>query len=211
MGRVSTLQFRTRDARPTGQRMTYREFLERYDNGEHVEWIEGEVVEMPPIGEEHDRLDLFLLRLLGEFLDHYPLGELRHDPFNMKTGPKLPGRAPDIMFVAKKNLKRLKKTYLQGPADLAIEIISPGSRAIDRGDKYFEYEQGGVAEYWVLDPHRKRSEFYQRDKSGLYAAAPPGADGVYRCKAISGLWVKQSWLWYPFPTLATIRREWKLD
>jgi Uma2 family endonuclease len=138
------------------------------------------------------------------------LGELRRDPFNMKTGPKLPGRAPDILFVAKKNLKRLKKTYLQGPADLAIEIVSPGSRAIDRGDKYFEYEQGGVGEYWLLDPHRKRAEFYQRDKSGLYTAAPLDPDGVYHCKAISGLWVKPSWFWYPFPTLAAVRREWKV-
>jgi Uma2 family endonuclease len=210
MGRVPTLPFRTRDARPTGERMTYREFLERYDNNEHLEWVDGEVIEMPPIGQDHDRLDQFLLRLLGEFLDYHPLGELRHDPFNMKTGPSLPGRAPDILFVAKKNLKRLKKTYLQGPADLAIEIISPGSRAIDRGDKYYEYEQGGVGEYWLLDPQRKRAEFYQRDKAGLYVPVPPDEDRVYRSKAITGLWLKSDWLWFPFPTLATVRREWKL-
>lgn len=211
MGRVPTLPFRTRDARPTGERMAYREFLERYDNGEHLEWVDGEVIEMPPIGQDHDRLDQFLLRLLGEFLDYHPLGELRHDPFNMKTGPSLPGRAPDILFVARKNLKRLKKTYLQGPADLAIEIISPGSRAIDRGDKYYEYEQGGVGEYWLLDPQRKRAEFYQRDKAGLYLAVPPDEDNVYRSKAITGLWLKPAWLWFPFPTLAAVRREWKLD
>jgi Uma2 family endonuclease len=188
--------------------MSYREFLERYGDGEHVEWINGAIVQMPPIGEDHDRLDQILLRMLGEFLEHHPLGKLRHDPFNMKTGPTLPGRAPDILFVAKRNLKRLKKTYLQGLADLAIEIISPGSRAIDRGDKYYEYEQGGVGEYWLLDPHRKRAEFYQRDKAGLYAAIPPDENGVYRSKAITGLWLKAPWLWFPFPTLAAVRRAW---
>lgn len=190
--------------------MTYEEFLERYDDGSHVEWINGEVVEMPPIGEDHDRLDVFLLRLFAEFLEHHPIGEIRHDPFNMKTGPALPGRAPDVIFVAKRNLKRLRKTYLKGPADLAIEIISPGSRAIDRGDKYYEYEQGGVPEYWLLDPARKRAEFYQLDRAGRYQAVPVDARGVYHSRAVKGMWMMQRWFWYPFPSLYEIRRAWKL-
>lgn len=210
MGRAATPLFQTRTARPTGPLMTYPEFLEQYNDGQHLEWINGEVVEKPPIGENHDRLDLFLLRLLGEFLEHHPLGELRHDPFNMKTGPDLPGRAPDILFVSNKNLKRLKKTYLQGPADLAIEIVSPGSRAIDRGDKYYEYEQGGVSEYWLIDPHRKSAEFYRLDKKRRYHPSPADSHGIYHAAMISGLWIKESWLWYPFPVLSTIRREWRL-
>jgi Uma2 family endonuclease len=126
----------------------------------------------------------------------------------MRTGPSLPGRSPDVLFVAKKNAKRLKKTHLQGPADLAIEIVSPGSRAIDRGDKYFEYEKGGVDEYWIIDPGRRRAEFYQRDKEGLYRLVSVDDAGVYRSRAMKGFWMPVSWLWYPFPTLATVRREW---
>jgi Uma2 family endonuclease len=211
MGRLDAPQFRTRDAKATGLRMSYQDFLERYDDGSHIEWVDGEVIEMPPIGEEHDRLDTFLLRLLGEYLEHHPLGELRHDPFNMKTGADLPGRSPDILFVTRKNLKRLKKTYLNGPADLAVEIISPGTRAIDRGDKYFEYERGGVSEYWLIDPHRTHAEFYQRDRRGRYQLIPPDPKGVYQSRAIKGLWLKVPWLWHPFPTLSAVRREWGLS
>jgi Uma2 family endonuclease len=210
MGRVATPQFNTRMARPTGERMSYREFISRFDDGRHIEWINGEVVEMPPIGEAHDRLDVFLLRLLGEFLEHHPLGELRHDPFNMKTGPNLPGRAPDILFVSNKNRKRLKKTYLQGPADLVIEIISPGSEAIDRGDKFYEYEEGGVSEYWLIDPQRKRAEFYRLDKKRRFQLYPADADKVYRAAVIPGLWIKEEWLWFPFPLLSAVRGEWQL-
>jgi Uma2 family endonuclease len=210
MGRASIELFETRSARPTGRQMSYREFLERFDDGQHAEWVNGEVIEMPPIGEDHDRLELFLLRLLGEFLEHHPLGEIRHDPFNMKTGPQLPGRAPDVLFVANKNLKRLKKTHLQGPADLVIEVVSPGTRATDRGDKYYEYEQGGVSEYWLLDPQRKRAEFYQLDRKRRYQLVASDKEGVYRCRAISGLWVKEAWFWYPFPSLAVVRHAWGL-
>lgn len=200
--------FQTRDARPTGQRVSYAEFLEGDHGIVHAEWVDGEIIEMAPIGEAHDRLDVFLIRTFSEYLDEYPLGEIRHDPFNMKTGPGLPGRSPDLLFVGKKNLKRLKKTHLQGPADLAIEIISPGSRAIDRGDKYYEYEQGGVGEYWLLDPHRKRAEFYQLDKRGQYQLASPDAEGKYHSRALKGLWIRENWLWYPFPCMATVRSEW---
>lgn len=211
MGRIATPLYQPRSARPTGERMSYREFLERFDDGRHVEWINGEVVEMPPIGEDHDRLDLFLLRILGEFLEHHPLGEIRHDPFNMKTGPDLPGRAPDVLYVANKNLKRLKRTYLHGPADLVIEIVSPGSKAIDRGDKYYEYEQGGVNEYWLIDPQRKSAEFYRLDKKRKrYQLHPADSEGIYAAAVIPGFWIRERWLWYPFPLLSTVRREWGL-
>ena len=60
--------------------MSYPEFIERFDNRSHVEWINDEVVEMAPIGEDHDRLNTFLIRLMGDFLEANPIGELRHDP-----------------------------------------------------------------------------------------------------------------------------------
>jgi Uma2 family endonuclease len=197
---------------PTGLRMTYEEFLDWLEDGVHAEWVNGEVVMMAPVGRAHVQLHLFLLRLMGEYLEHRPLGELSFDPFNMKTGPSLPGRAPDILFVAKKNLRRLKATHLRGPADLVIEIISPGTAAIDRGKKFYEYEEGGVGEYWILDPFRKRAEFYQRDASGTFDMIAPDEQGVYTSRAIKGLWVDVRWFWRsPFPTLRSIRKQWNLE
>ncbi len=208
MSRTATPSSLTRDAQFAGHRMTYRNFLAQYDDGSHVEWVNGEVVEMPPISSDHDRLEVFLLHLFSEFLEGHAIGELRHDPYNMKTGPDLPGRAPDILFVATKNLKRLKKSHLQGPADLAVEIVSPRSGGVDRGDKYYEYERGGVLEYWLIDPQRKTAEFHQRSKRGRYQLIPVDADGIYRSRMMPGLWVKELWFWYPFPAMATVRREW---
>jgi Uma2 family endonuclease len=212
MGRTATVIEKAKGPRPLGLRMTYEEFLDWLEDGVHAEWVDGEVVMMAPVGRQHVRLHLFLLRLLGEYLEQRPLGELTFDPFNMKTGDGLPGRAPDILFVANKNLRRLKDSHLKGPADLVVEIVSPGSAGVDRGHKFYEYETGGVGEYWILDPYRKQAEFYQRGSSGNFQVVLPDEHGVFRSRAMKGLWVSVRWFWRsPFPTLRSIRKQWKLD
>jgi Uma2 family endonuclease len=101
--------------------------------------------------------------------------------------------------------------YLQGPADLVVEVISTGSRGIDRGQEFYEYEQGGVPEYWLIDPERKQVEFYLRGKDGIYKPVTPGSDGIFHSRALSGLWIKPDWLWKkPLPMLFDVMREWKL-
>jgi Uma2 family endonuclease len=145
---------------------------------------------------------------LRQFNQAHDLGVVRADPFQMKTGPKLPGRAPNILFLANRNAQRMKRTYVQGPADLVVEIISIGSRSLDRGAKYDEYEQGGVKEYWVIDPERKHAEFNGLGRDGTYALLPV-QNGVFRSTAMKGLWLKVDWLWNR-PPLLSVLKEWKL-
>jgi Uma2 family endonuclease len=79
--------------------MTYEEFLEWLDEDTHAEWVDGRVVPMSPIAGLHDVLVRFLGSLMKHLLEAFPLGEIRGDPFQMKTGPDLPGRAPDLIFI----------------------------------------------------------------------------------------------------------------
>src|SRR5262249_52820138 len=46
------------------------------------------------------------------------------------------GGEPDVLFVPAAHLDRLKPTYLDGPPDLTVEIVSPESAGPDRGDKF---------------------------------------------------------------------------
>ncbi len=127
----------------------------------------------------------------------------------LETRPS--GREPDILFIAKEHLNRLTPTYLDGPADLVVEVISPESRARDRGDKYYEYEESGVLEYWMIDPLRRQAEFYQRDENGIYQSVSIGSDGIYRSRVLSGLWLRVEWLWQqPLPQVLDVARQWKL-
>ena len=198
-------------ATATQTKISYEEFLERAGEDQHVEWVEGEVVPMSPISDRHQQIGAYLLTLIQLYANMRRLGEVRYEPFQMKAGPDLPGRSPDILFVAEANRARLKKTFLDGPADLAVEIISPESRARDRGDKFYEYEQGGVSEYWLIDPVREQAEFYQRGENGFYRPLLPDAQGRYQSAALPGLWLQVNWLWEtPLPPLLDVLKAWGL-
>lgn len=110
-------------------------------------------------------------------------------------------REPDLLFVSSAHLERLKETYLDGPADLVVEVASPESAGRDRGDKFYEYEQAGIPEYWLIDPVRERAEFYQLDDQGHYHLVLPDAEEVYRSRILSGSWLHMSWLWQRPPVL----------
>jgi Uma2 family endonuclease len=188
-------------------KISYEEFLERYD-AEHVEWVNGEVVAMAPVSDEHSDVGGFLIAVLRAFVEANKLGVIRYEPFQMKTGPDLPGRSPDVIFIAKKNLSRLKKNHLHGPADVVVEIISPGSRVIDRRDKHFEYERGGVREYWLLDPERRQAEFYVLGKDRIFRAAAIGKDDIFRSTVIKGFWLKLDWVCRrPLPPAVAVMKE----
>ena len=132
--------------------MSYEEFLGWPGDNQHVEWVNGTVVFISPVTKPHEIIRGFLYLSLRQFVEARHLGQVFSGPFQMKTGPDLPGRAPDLFFVAGEHLERVRELYLEGPADLVIEIISPGSRATDRGDKFYEYEQGGRARILAARP-----------------------------------------------------------
>jgi Uma2 family endonuclease len=195
---------------PTGK-IAYEEFLAWADEDTWAEWVNGEVVVLTPVSNRHQMLVGFLLNLMQHFTEARDLGRVLCAPFQMKTGPDLPGREPDILFIAREHLDRLRNSYLDGPADLVVEIISPDSRARDRGEKFYEYEQGGVREYWLLDPLRRQAEFYQRGSDGIFRLVSSGEDGIYRSAALEGLWLKVEWFWQePLPPLMSVLRDWRL-
>jgi Uma2 family endonuclease len=191
--------------------MTYEAFLAWADEDTWAEWVNGEVIVLTPASNKHQDLAGFLTALVRHFAEARQVGVVRFAPFQMKTAPNLPGREPDILFIAREHLERLRDAYLDGPADLVVEIISRDSRARDRGDKFYEYEQGGVQEYWLLDYLRRQAEFYQLGADGIYRQAPLSADGSYHSAVLQGLWLKVEWLWQePLPPLMSVLREWQL-
>ena len=188
-------------------RMTWDEFLAWSDEDVHAEWVNGKVQLMSPVSIEHQKINGWLCSILGEWAQEHGGGLVLSAPIAMKIGER--SREPDILFVAPENEFRIRPTFIDGPADLVVEIISPESRDRDRGDKFFEYETAGVREYWLLDPLRRRAEWYQLQSDGVYDAVALDGDGVYHSQVLAGLWLRESWIWQR-PKLLDVLREWKL-
>jgi Uma2 family endonuclease len=195
------------DSRPLPcEPMTYQQFLDWADDERHAEWVAGKVEFTSPRNLLEDRLIDFLRWLFRSFLLNHPLGEYYGDPVQMKTSPDLPGRAPDLFFVTNEHLERLQRSHLEGPADLAIEVVAPDSRQRDGETKFGEYEQGGVREYWLLEPDRQQADFYELDADGRFQPIPLEEGGIFRSRVLPGFWLKVEWLWQsPLPYQEAIR------
>jgi Uma2 family endonuclease len=169
------------------------EFMAGYE-GLRVEWVNGAVIEMPSINERHDALIRFLDNLFEAFLKISGGGRVLQDPMIMRI-PDVSSRAPDIQILLPHQLDQLQENIVIGAASLVIEVVSPGSQRTDRVDKYREYEQGGVLEYWLLDPEYKEALFFQRDDKGLFQRHSPDSSGIYHSKVLAGLRLPVHLLW----------------
>ncbi len=191
---------------PEGK-ISYEQFLQWLDEDTWAEWVDGEVELMSPVSLEHDAVHVFLITILKIYTSARTSGTIHTEPFQMKTGADLPGRSPDVLFVSTANAHRLKPTYLDGPADVVIEIVSPDSEERDRVVKFAEYERGGVREYWLIDPQKRQAQFFVLGEDGRYALRFEGEAGRYDSVVIEGLWLRAEWLWNP-PVEVEVFRLW---
>jgi Uma2 family endonuclease len=181
--------------------MSYEDYLQFADEHQLIEWVDGEVIAHMPPGTRHQQVQTFLAKLLGLFVEYFGLGELLVAPFEMRLARS--AREPDLLFIATEHLDRLDAQRLRGPADLAVEIVSPESTSRDRAEKFDEYQAGGVREYWVIDvrPGQERADFWLLDASGRYRAVLPDANGIVHAAVLPGFWLDVAWLWQnPLPS-----------
>ena len=168
-------------------------FLERRDEDTHAEWIEGKVILMSPASRRHQELVKFLTHIIGIFAETRHLGTLIHAPFSMRLDAVPSVREPDLLFISAKHLDRLTDTYLDGPADLVVEIISPESIGRDRGEKFVEYEQAGIPEYWLIDPIREQAEFYRLERERYRLTDIQ--NGMFYSTVLPDFRLRVAWFW----------------
>lgn len=188
-------------------KMSYEQFLKQYD-GIHAEWVDGEVLEMPSVSINHQEVSGFLLRLIFDFVEQRRLGQVLFEKFQMRLPTRPSGREPDIIFVGNAHLPRLESSYLDGPGDLVVEVVSPESQERDRVPKFAEYQHDGVGEYWLIDPALQEALFFVLDDNGRFQSVTPDGEGIYHSVILPGLWLRVDWLWQrPLPPMTQARRE----
>lgn len=114
----------------------------------------GGALTMSPTGFRHGYIALRLASTLMAFALKRRVGAVVDSStgFRMKNGDCL---SPDVSFVRKERLKRLKQAsvkFFQGAPDLAVEVVSPGESHRKLKQKLSQYFANGTSMVWVVNP-----------------------------------------------------------
>ena len=192
MEEMALLKSRTAKKQPY---ITYEEYLNLAGDAQITEWVDGEVIIHMPPKHIHQITLGFLHQLLSLFVNLFNLGIVQIAPFEVKLPSS--SREPDILFVASEHLDWLTEERLVGPPDLIVEIVSKDSVQRDRDDKFGEYREAGVREYWIIDPRpgKQRADFFHLDETGAYRLFATEDDERVESHVLSGFWLRPAWLW----------------
>ena len=144
------------------------------DTNRIVELSEGEFIMPPHPTDTHQRVVGYLYRALHDYVIDHDLGFVRFAPLPVRLWRgKI--REPDVLFVSHAHADRIGEQFY-GPPDLVMEVLSPGTRSVDRGEKFLEYARAGIGEYWLVDPEAQTIEvFVLKDEAfTLLVKAGPG-------------------------------------
>ena len=141
--------------------MTARQFLELGEDppGVRLELVNGEVAVSPSPTPDHSNVVVQLIVLLETHNHERDLGELYQDVDTILD--RFNVRRPDVLFFFKDRSHLVGKKAMEGPPDLAVEVISPSSTEVDREDKFEQYRAAGVRFYWIIDPQLRTIDAWE--------------------------------------------------
>ena len=149
---------------------------------------------MPPVELSHARIVHFLTRLLGDFAEENDLGEVLGEPYQIRFPALRRRRMPDLMFISNAQTKHLQRMQFEGVPDLIVEVVSADSQSRDRREKFLEYQQIGVREYWIVDPLVKGAEIYRLKRTKSYELMRE-VEGKINSTVLTGLFIRPEWFW----------------
>ncbi|MBD1823732.1 Uma2 family endonuclease [Cyanobacteria bacterium FACHB-DQ100] len=147
---------------------TFEEYLNYDDGSDRVyEWIDGELVELPPESEPNTAIaqELFWLFATAQIVSRrlIKLYACQLQVPVIESGDAA-NRFPDFVVLREEHLaltqSQLTITSEMPPPILVAEIVSPGDTNSenylrDYVRKRAQYAARGIPEYWLIDPTRK--------------------------------------------------------
>jgi Uma2 family endonuclease len=139
--------------------------------GDRVELIDGEIIDMSPIGVLHAALVDALVRHFGRSAGQSVFIRCQN-PLRLDD---LSEPEPDIAILRPR--ADFYTTSHPGPADVLLVIeVSDTSLAYDLGTKVPLYARHGIPEVWVIDAATRMTRVF-RDLAGGRVAGPPAGSG----------------------------------
>lgn len=117
-----------------------------------VEFTDGLLEPLPMPTDRHQAILAFLYETFTAFVRPRG-GKVRFAPLRLRIRPGK-FREPDLLLVRSANDPRRQNRFWTG-ADLALEVVSPDKPNRDLVDKRGDYAEGGVPEYWIVNPENE--------------------------------------------------------
>jgi Uma2 family endonuclease len=130
-----------------GLRMAAEEYLALGETSNRYELVNGVVFMSPSPSSKHQRIVRRLLAQLDTACEQFAGLEALGD-YDVVLAPGLVYQ-PDVCVFAPGRFKETAEHSIV--PDLAVEVLSPSSKAYDLITKRQDYERFGVREYWVID------------------------------------------------------------
>jgi Uma2 family endonuclease len=182
---------------------TFDDFALLVGENEKADLIDGVIYMASPENTDANELFVWLLSLFHDFVEFHDLGRIYGSRVAFRLDEKN-APEPDIAFVARRNLHRVQRGRVEGPPDLAVEIVSPDSVERDYETKKRKYAEAGVPEYWIIDEMAEQVTLLSLAAGSKYREVKP-KKGILRSKLLPGFWLRPEWLWQaPRPRKAEI-------
>ena len=128
--------------------------------GERAELIDGQIYYMAAPNTRHQRLVTKFTQIISNYIDSKGGDcEVFPAPFAVFINKDKNNYVePDISVICDPD--KITDKGCNGAPDWIIEIVSPGSHAMDYYRKLLKYQNSGVREYWIVDPEKEIVNVY---------------------------------------------------
>ena len=138
------------DTLPNQGNWTEEEYLWLTDGTNRlVEFTDGTLEPLPMTTRRHQAISLFLAFVLHGYIVPQG-GAVYYAPLRLRVRPGK-FREPDLILIKDADDPRAPDPFWTG-ADLTVEIVSDDNPDRDYEEKRHDYAEGGVPEYWIVDP-----------------------------------------------------------
>lgn len=151
---------------------TYQDYLSLPEDGKRYEIIDGVLYVSPSPLSIHQLLSKRLQFFLYQFeLDG--LGYVYAAPLDVHMPGCTPVQ-PDLIYLTREQRGFIQERGIFGAPHLLVEILSPGTRSLDRVKKLNKYAAAGVPNYIMVEPEASILEWLQLDGHGYRLAQSLG-------------------------------------
>ncbi len=153
---------------------TYRDYEALPNDRRRYEIHDGELCVTPAPSFEHQVVHINLLRVLLQHVPAVAPGLLLSAPLDVILADRPDETTivqPDILYIAPDRMSVTSRRGIEGAPTLAVEILSPSTRTIDRVTKRRLYARYCVPFLWLVEPDARAVEAFVLQNDRYVSAA----------------------------------------